>query len=209
MRSQHTVIEAIHRAAEGISIISDVPLSIRIEPACSLQQINECEKQINCVIPIEIKNFLLNVSSEIELEWNVRFREQEYSALFGDQIWSSFRFGVHEFQEEYENWSAWKYEKILDHSYTYDDLFPLVSLGNGDYLAHAVTEEIIYINHDDINLDRRLSKSVLDFFKTWATLGCPGPDWDCIEEFFDEDQQELSLSKDSSRKWLSLIHHGH
>jgi hypothetical protein len=187
-----------------------VEISIyRIDPPADEVSIKRIENQIKRRIPTPLKDFFKNISRNTDIFWNL-----EEDNLFGNGLCGGITLSLEALPGRLLNWSGWEDDPGFHENhliiYTYDQLFPLIPVQNGDEIAYVESGidkgAVVYLNHenDDFN-NVILSPTFDDFIRVWTTLGWPGPQhWD-IEQFYDYEKQMLSTTTDRSRKWLMNI----
>ncbi|NQZ57035.1 MAG: hypothetical protein HRT88_06140 [Lentisphaeraceae bacterium] len=143
---------------------------------------------------------LLSVASEINLDWSFDFELEE----FEDVNFGEVEFGVDSF--DFDNLEVWA-ESVIDLNMplNLNSAFPLQSIINGDMLVLSERGAVFYLNHEIPESSVRLGLSLISFYETWIKLCCPGPEWWCLEPFYDTENQYLSSELPSSKRWLELL----
>lgn len=160
--------------------------------------------------PDQITELLKN-NGEILFQWTL---EEDIPVVecFEDTTFGEFHFGPEAF--DYDAMAVWAQSVEDDRNageelYVPIDLFkafPLQQLGNGDMLVlSSEKQEVFYLSSDDDWVCKRLANDLISFYEVWIQLYCPGPEFWCLEPFYDYESNCLSLELETSKKWLSYI----
>ncbi len=175
------------------------------------------EEQIGRSIPGEIKKLGLSTALSLRFSWTLKHEASDPLVRMAAASGGEFEYDLNNLT--LDSWeSGWKdaFENPEDYGldaaskYAFDELFPFLELITGDVIALVSKGEylgdVIYLNHEGGELVLgRLASSLEEFLNTWVSLGCPGPDFCELEDFFDSETQTLSLRKVESQEWAKIL----
>lgn len=183
-----------------------------IAPVARPDDLAAVERQIGRVLPQSLRTFFLDVSAGVDVLWSV--------ATPGRDFTGSFNLRLNDVPVDWINWDGWRDAFANPASYdwpaemnldVFNALYPLLSTTNSDQLVVFYDDpddpgEVMYLDHERGEADRTfLATSLERFFAVWVTLGCPGPEFDDLVDFYDFEAQELSLETDAAREWLRYL----
>jgi hypothetical protein len=187
----------------------------KVEAPATATQIETTERQIDRRLPAPLRRFFLEVSAGIDLLWSVDTPDREFMGRFDLRLadlpvawtnWTGWR-------DTFANPTAYDWPPVMN-LHVFEAAFPLLSVSNGDQLILFDDDpgdpgEVMYLNHERGEGDRVILATSLErFLRAWIPLGCPGPDFDDLVDFYDFDAQELSLDTETSREWLRYLNDG-
>lgn len=167
-----------------------------IGPVATLEDINRIELIIEQELPSSFKKVLLEFSSNFSFKWFLHEDMKlptEFRNIFSGRIHWDLH-SLPQLKEEIEDWSDCIYPDEADEDdLIWDNKLAFCSVGNGDYLAFDLTDEVdapvIYLNHEKgAGHGYKLADNFVELLENWSRLAFVG----------EEDDQWLPFTKDSA-----------
>jgi hypothetical protein len=192
------------------------PIEFKLARRATPQEIRQLERKIGRKLPPGLARLFGECSASIEFIWHASKKIPVPVELHGIRLGVCI-FSLEMVETNVVNWSGW--EDCFAHPedygggeprFAFDQLFPILSTGNGDALVTVVKGpkkgEVYYLNHEGGEMDWAcLAKTLPDFLVTWFGLGCPGPEYEALLPFFDSDLDLLSHQLPESRAWRRTL----
>ncbi|HTK66243.1 MAG TPA: SMI1/KNR4 family protein [Pseudonocardia sp.] len=195
-------------AAQGME-----PGLLIMEPPASASEVAAMEERIGFRLPESFRRVVTSVSQRVDFDW---FSPDGY-----------------DFQEPFDNifrgslsWSlAWLPDLLAYHQGAIDvvfpdpddpydvvwhNKFPIMSVGNGDYLAIDPEGEsagrVVYLSNGQSDCHGfTMASSFEDLLVRWIPLGCPGgEDWQW-KLFYSADAGGIDPTSEIAQEWIQLM----
>lgn len=191
----------------------------QIEPPAEVGEVEAVERIIGRSIPQTLRSVFLEQSARINVYWTIGHRSG-LPKVVADELSGGIDISLVDLPVSWENWEGWRptFENPADHDWplefnldVYDELFPVVTTGNGDQIVVARADDetsdlVVYLSHDGGDFTFAVLSDTLDaFLNTWCQLGCPGPEWCDVARFIDTKALRLSLTTRRSAAWLRAL----
>jgi hypothetical protein len=195
-------------------------IPLEIKPKISKSKIEELEKKLNIIYPMEFKNVLINYSSSVSLAWQISDKDEpseEFRDAYGwtgiTKLEKDDNFYLWDFSllpelfEEYKSWLNNCYDDPNDsYGKHYYDKIPFIQVPNDDFIVFNNFGQIVYLSHDDGPLHgEKLADNFIEFITLWSNLGCIGTESDQFSVFYDFEKQKLMENDPKIDKWKKWL----
>ena len=213
------LLARIRSLSDSIRPMCDNGLTCQISPCATAEEVAAVETEINRELPSVLRDFFLNCSAKVDFDWYLDLEKlsDDLPDVLERVTFGAFTFDLSLAKSDWVNWTDWR--DCIEHPeryaagpfrYTYDQLFPVISIMNGDLIAVVTSGDdhgrIIYLDHEGGSLDQAVLAEDFDtFLDTWLSLCCPGPEGWLLEPFYDTDLRRLSATCGNAQIWRSLI----
>jgi hypothetical protein len=216
-----TKLHALHRQ---IQPLCGQDAKLTINPPATYLDVERVEIEIGRSLPAELKELFTHCAAKIDFSWSLwswspgragllkPFPEELAEVTFG-----CFDLDLKALPDCWVNWTAWEdcfenpdqYEGG-ESAYESDDLFPFLSLPNGDVIALVTrgdaSGQVVYLSHEGGQFDEAiLADSLARFMDTWLELGCPGPECWLLKPFYDWQTERLVATNNSALRWKEIL----
>lgn len=209
----------LRKVCDAVGVLGGQAEILEIGPPAAVEDVEAVERIIGRSIPQTLRTVFLEQSARVNVSWTISGAALP-RAVNADWLGGGLDLALADLPIDWSNWEGWRpaFESPADHGLplefnldVYDDLFPLVTVGNGDQIVVARADDedsdyVIYLNHEGGDLPMMVLSDTLDeFFNTWCQLGCPGPEWSTMVAFMDPEALRLSLATRRSSAWLEVL----
>lgn len=215
-------ITQLHALYRQLQPLCGEDVELTISPPATSSDVEKVEAEIGRSLPAELQELFTDCAAKIDFSWclcssgriglSKPLPEELEEVTFG-----RLDLELKALPDCWVNWTAWEdcFENPDEYeggekSYKFDDLFPFLSLPNGDVIALVSRDDargqVVYLSHEGGQFDEAiLSDSLARFMDTWLELGCPGPESWLLKPFYDWRAEELVATNSSAQRWKEIL----
>lgn len=166
--------------------------NFKIEREATIEEVSLVEKKLATNIPIQLKNFFLEVSGDLYFNYTydeklMELIKEEFRGVFSSSLILSLDTIV-EAEESRKDWIENCYNNPSnEYDKVYYNKFAFISVKNGDLIAFDDKERVVYISHDDDDLHGKIiANDFNSFVDNYIGICMCGPECWQLENFMQD-----------------------